>query len=101
MVLKGGGAKGFVHIGALKVLEEAGIPIDYIAGTSMGAIVGGLYAVGYDAGMLDSIATTQDWLYLLSDNVPRENLPSPLKEASERYLISLSLPTGTKNDPAN
>lgn len=89
VVLKGGGAKGFVHIGALKVLEEAGIPIDYIAGTSMGAIVGGLYAVGYDAGMLDSIATTQDWLYLLSDNVPRENLPSPLKEASERYLISL------------
>ena len=89
VVLKGGGAKGFVHIGALKVLEEAGIPIDYIAGTSMGAIVGGLYAVGYDAGMLDSIATTQDWLYLLSDNVPRENLPSPLKDASERYLISL------------
>ena len=89
VVLKGGGAKGFAHIGALKVLEEAGIPIDYIAGTSMGAIVGGLYAVGYDANKLDSMATTQDWLYLLSDNTPRENLPSVLKDASDRYLISL------------
>lgn len=47
LVLGGGGAKGVAHIGVLKVLEEAGIPIDYIAGTSMGAIVGGLYSVGY------------------------------------------------------
>lgn len=50
LVLSGGGAKGAAHIGVLKVLEEAGIPIDYIAGTSMGSIVGGLYAIGYDAG---------------------------------------------------
>ena len=48
LVLGGGGAKGVAHIGVLKVLEEAGIPIDYIAGTSMGAIVGGLYSVGYN-----------------------------------------------------
>ncbi len=107
VVLKGGGAKGFAHIGALKVLEEAGIPIDYIAGTSMGAIVGGLYAVGYDANKLDSISRVQDWLFLLSDNTARENLPPQLKDASERYLVSLpyrvelkkrsgklSLPTG-------
>jgi len=47
VVLSGGGAKGMAHIKALKVIEEAGIPIDYIAGTSMGAIVGGLYAIGY------------------------------------------------------
>ena len=46
VVLSGGGAKGFAHIGALRVIEEAGIPIDYIAGTSMGSIIGGLYAVG-------------------------------------------------------
>lgn len=107
VVLKGGGAKGFAHIGALKVLEEAGIPIDYIAGTSMGAIVGGLYAVGYDADKLDSMSRAQDWLFLLSDNTARENLPPQLKDASERYLVSLpyqvelkkrsgklSLPTG-------
>ena len=101
VVLKGGGAKGFAHIGTLKVLQEAGIPIDYIAGTSMGAIVGGLYAVGYDANKLDSMATTQDWLYLLSDNTPRENLPSVLKDASDRYLISLPYEVEFKKNPAN
>ena len=46
LVLSGGGAKGFAHIGALKVIEESGLPIDYIAGTSMGSIIGGLYAIG-------------------------------------------------------
>ena len=55
LVLGGGGAKGVAHIGVLKVLEEAGIPIDYIAGTSMGAIVGGLYSVGYTAAEIDSM----------------------------------------------
>lgn len=60
LVLSGGGAKGVAHIGVLKVLEEAGIPIDYISGTSMGAIVGGLYAVGYDAHELDSMVRQQD-----------------------------------------
>lgn len=55
LVLSGGGAKGVAHIGVLKVLERAGIPVDYIAGTSMGSIVGGLYSIGYDAEMLDSL----------------------------------------------
>ena len=50
LVLSGGGAKGMAHIGALKVIEEAGIPIDYIAGTSMGSVVGGMYALGYSTG---------------------------------------------------
>ena len=53
--LSGGGAKGFAHIGVLKVLEEAGVKIDYIGGTSMGAVVGGLYASGYSAAQMDSI----------------------------------------------
>src|SRR5690554_2672479 len=60
VVLSGGGAKGFAHIGVLKVLEEAGIPIDYIAGTSMGAIIGALYASGYTANQLDSLFRTVD-----------------------------------------
>ncbi len=55
LVLSGGGAKGFAHIGVLKVLEEAGVKISYIGGTSMGAIVGGLYAAGYNAKQIDSI----------------------------------------------
>jgi len=59
LVLSGGGAKGFAHIGVLKVLEEAGIKIDYIGGTSMGAVVGGLYASGYNAQQIDSIFKKQ------------------------------------------
>ena len=66
VVLSGGGAKGMAHIGALRVIERAGIPIDYIAGTSMGAIVGGLYSIGYDTKMLDSLIRAQDWKFLLS-----------------------------------
>jgi len=89
VVLSGGGAKGFSHIGALKVLEEAGIPIDYIAGTSMGAIVGGLYAIGYDAHTIDSLVKEQNWRHLLSDDVNRENLPSSLKENRGGYILSL------------
>ena len=61
LVLSGGGAKGVAHIGVLKVLEEAGIPIDYIAGTSMGSLVGALYAIGYDAHTMDSLVRRQNW----------------------------------------
>ena len=55
------------HIGALKVIEEAGIPIDYVVGTSMGAIVGGLYSIGYTPQQLDSMVNAQNWKFLLSD----------------------------------
>ena len=65
LVLGGGGAKGAAEVGVLKVIEEAGIPIDYIAGTSIGSIVGGLYAIGYRAEQLDSMFTSQEWLTLL------------------------------------
>ena len=60
LVLSGGGAKGFAHVGVLKVLEEAGVEVDYVAGTSMGAIVGGLYASGYNARELDSVLRVYD-----------------------------------------
>ena len=88
VVLSGGGAKGFAHIGTLKVLEEIGIPIDYIAGTSMGAIVGGLYAIGYDTHTIDSLIKQQDWPHLLSDGVYREYLPASLKDNPE-FIFSL------------
>ena len=71
VVLSGGGAKGVAHIQALKVIEEAGIPIDYIVGTSMGSIIGGLYSIGYTPQQLDSMVRKQDWMFLLSDRVKR------------------------------
>ena len=67
VVLSGGGAKGMAHIGALKVLERAGIPIDIVTGTSMGSIIGGLYAIGYNAQSLDSMVRVQDWSYVITD----------------------------------
>jgi NTE family protein len=89
VVLSGGGAKGFAHVGVLKVLEEAGIPIDYIAGTSMGAVVGGLYAVGYSADMIDSLIQRQDWNHLMRDNVLRENIPAVQRNNGNKYVVSL------------
>ncbi|MBQ9284990.1 MAG: patatin-like phospholipase family protein [Bacteroidaceae bacterium] len=67
LVLGGGGAKGAAEVGVLKVIERAGIPIDYIVGTSIGSIVGGLYATGYRAEEMDSIFRAQTWLSLLTD----------------------------------
>ena len=89
LALGGGGAKGVAHIGVLKVLEEAGMPIDYIAGTSMGALVGALYAIGYSPKEIDSLVSLQDWQLLLSDKVKRDNLTFPEKENSEKYVITL------------
>lgn len=89
VVLSGGGAKGTAHVGVLKVLEKAGIPIDYIVGTSMGAIVGSLYSIGYSPEELDSIMMKQDWKQLLSDQQKRENMSLESKEESDRYILSL------------
>lgn len=89
LVLSGGGAKGVAHVGVLKVLEEAGIPIDYIVGTSMGAIVGGLYAIGYDAKTLDSLVRIQDWSFLLSDKVGRDYISVYQKDLDSRILLSI------------
>lgn len=88
VVLSGGGAKGMAHIGVLHVLERAGIPIDIITGTSMGSIVGGLYAMGYDADELDSLVRHQDWAFLLSDKTEAH---SPLlynREWQNTYMLS-------------
>ncbi len=89
VVLSGGSAKGFAHVGVLQVLEEAGIPIDIVAGTSMGAVVGGLYSVGYTAHMIDSLINLQDWNYLMRDHVSRENLPAPQRDNRKSHLVSL------------
>lgn len=67
LVLGGGGAKGAAEVGVLKVIEEAGVPIDYIAGTSIGSIVGGLYSVGYRSADIEKMFTSQQWKSLLTD----------------------------------
>ncbi|MEK8178853.1 patatin-like phospholipase family protein [Flavobacterium buctense] len=89
LVLSGGGAKGFAHIGVLKVLEENGIKIDYIGGTSMGAVVGGLYASGYSATQIDSIFYNTDFDELLQDYIPRSSKSFYEKRNDEMYAISL------------
>ena len=89
LVLSGGGAKGFAHIGVLKEIEKAGIKIDYIGGTSMGAIIGGLYASGYSASQLDSIFKDTDFDALIQDFVPRNNRTFYEKRNDEMYAISL------------
>ncbi|TVZ15876.1 patatin-like phospholipase family protein [Maribacter sp. MAR_2009_72] len=89
LVLSGGGAKGMAHIGALKVIEQAGIKIDYIGGSSMGAIVGALYASGYTAMELDSMFNATNFGSLIQDNLPRSAKTFYEKEDSERYALSL------------
>ena len=100
VVLSGGGAKGMAHIKALKVIEEAGIPIDYIAGTSMGAIVGGLYAIGYTPEQLDNMVRKQNWTFLLSDRVKRSSMSLTERERSERFIVSIPF-TKTPKDAAS
>ncbi len=89
LVLSGGGAKGLAHIGALKVLEEAGIRVDYIGGSSMGAIIGGLYASGYSATDLDSIFHETNFALLIQDNLPRSAKTFYEKDDDEKYALSL------------
>lgn len=89
VVLSGGGAKGVAHIGALKVIEEAGIPIDIVVGTSMGSIVGGLYAIGYTPHQLDSMVRQQDWTFILTDRTMRKQKTFLEKVEAEKYVISV------------
>jgi len=91
LVLSGGGAKGFAHVAVLKVLEEAGVRIDYIGGTSMGAIIGALYASGYNANQLDSIIKTTDFNKILTDNLPRKSKPFFDKEHSEKFILTVPI----------
>lgn len=87
VVLSGGGAKGVAHIGALKVIEQAGIPIDIICGTSMGSLVGGLYCLGYSTDLLDSLVRAQDWTTLLSDRTDPTDLTLRQREEQNTYAI--------------
>lgn len=88
LVLSGGGAKGAAHIGVIRYLESIGMPVDMVVGTSMGGLVGGLYALGYNVGELDSLVRNMDWSYALSDKVPREYVSYAETKYREKYLLS-------------
>ncbi len=103
LALSGGGAKGFAHIGVLKVLREAGIEPDYISGTSMGAIIGGLYAIGYSSDYLDNMVRHTDWNTLLLDKLDRKYLSLDYRNYYEQQLLTIPvrkkkilLPSGIK-----
>ena len=89
LVLSGGGAKGIAHVGALKVIEETGVRIDYIGGSSMGAVVGALYAVGYSAAQIESMLRETDLNQLIADQYPRRAMSFTEKEDAERYVLTL------------
>jgi NTE family protein len=87
LVLSGGGARGTAHIGVLKVLEQMRVPVDAIAGTSMGAVVGGLYASGLSARDIEKIMTSINWQDAFRDRPPREDLDLRRKEEDETFLV--------------
>ncbi len=91
LALSGGGARGSAHVGVLKVLEEMRIPVDYVAGTSMGAIVGGLYASGLPASEVETILTTMDWTTLGQDRQPRKDRAYRRKEDDQRYIMDFEI----------
>ena len=97
VVLSGGGAKGMAHIGVLKVLERAGIPVDIVTGTSMGSIIGGLYAIGYNANALDSLVRVQDWGYVISDREDLSNQSLSDRRKQNTYFINTNLGKKDKN----
>jgi len=103
LVLAGGGAKGSSHIGVLKYLEEKGLPIDFVAGTSMGGLMGGMYALGYSATEIDSLVRSIDWNMMMSDNIPMEYYSYERKLLKGTYILDIpfsgtnflgSLPSG-------
>ena len=100
VVLSGGGAKGMAHIGVLNVLEKAGIPVDIVTGTSMGSIIGGLYAIGYNSHSLDSMVRVQDWSYVITDkeDLRRQSLSDRKKQNT--YLFNTGLTIGKKDNNA-
>jgi NTE family protein len=91
LVLSGGGARGFAHIGVLRVLEELRVPVDVVTGTSMGAIVGGLYATGYTAAELDTLVRTTEWDRIFDRRLPRDQLDWRRKDDDFKNLSDFEL----------
>ena len=103
LVLSGGGAKGAAEVGALKYIEELGIPVDFVCGTSIGGLVGGIYAMGYRAADIEQLFRTQDWGTMLTDRVAPEFIPFTTKMDRATYLISFPFhyPEARKGEKMN
>ncbi len=100
LVLSGGGAKGLAHVGVLKVLEEVGLQPDYITGTSMGSIIGGLYALGYSAAELEQLIRTQDWALVMSDRIALNEVLIEEKPFFKNAFLELPLENGGVKAPS-
>ena len=97
LVLGGGGAKGVAHIGVLKVLERAGLPVDIVVGTSMGSIIGGTYASGHSVEEMDSVVRRQNWQFVLSDREDLRHQSLLERQKQNTYFYSLGLTFGRKS----
>ena len=89
LVLAGGGARGLAHLGVIKYLEELGIPVDVVTGTSMGGLIGGLYALGYKHDQLDSLVRSINWPVMMSDRIPDANVSYKIRKYREQFLIRI------------
>ena len=89
VVLGGGGAKGAAHIGVLKYLEEMGIPVDYVAGTSMGSIIGGLYALGYSPDEMSKLIARMDWSAYIGNRIDRSSMSGETRERSSSTMLNV------------
>ena len=87
LVLSGGGAKGAAHVSIIRYIEELGIPVDMVLGTSMGGLIGGLYALGYSVDQMDTLVRNMDWNWALSDHIPREYVSYTDMKYKEKYLL--------------
>lgn len=95
IALGGGGAKGAAHIGVLRYLEEIGIPIDYVTGTSIGSIIGGFYSLGYSPDELQALISGMDWSWYMSNVTERQYLSLGGRRAQDTYLMSIPFNTGS------
>jgi len=89
LVLSGGGAKGAAHIGVIEHIESLGIPVDMVLGTSMGGLIGGLYALGYTTEEMDSLVRNMDWGWAFSDRLSREYISYTDMKYKEKYMLSI------------
>lgn len=89
LVLSGGGAKGLAHIGVIRYVESLGIPVDMVLGTSMGGLIGGLYALGYDVDQMEELVKSIDWNWVFTDKVSRKYVSYSDTKYKEKYLLSI------------
>ncbi|WES98570.1 patatin-like phospholipase family protein [Chryseobacterium arthrosphaerae] len=101
LALSGGGAKGFAHIGILKMIDSLGIKVDYITGTSMGGILGGLYAMGYNAGQLKHTIYKVDWNRILSNKIPYNKVNISEKDEYDKYILEFPVVKGIPTLPSS